>query len=102
MGMGAETLGAMNAGIKLSRSFVIIASPMYFKKLFTESELSTILYLALHDQNRKVIVVPQWEDHDAEYISSKLGYPYRVSTRIVTIDGDDDDRFHRTRSIGWP
>ena len=290
MGMGVETLGSMNAGIKLSRSFVIIASPMYFKKLFTESELSTILYLALHDQNRKVIVVlyklseedlrnihpmlsakihidssqlrtknivrgivhalvasedrpptapegtiepgpvevtnleesiyrpeshnppydeldeaglkmkpelqirwytpgfvdgvfcirwalrntsktrasmvavflpglkvygvpelrpgeesimtipftdryayfeimkpplasvvefadqkgsifrqyanvsafPQWEDHDAEYISSKLGYPYRVSTRIVTIDGDDDDRFHRTRSIGWP
>ncbi|HEY1728276.1 MAG TPA: TIR domain-containing protein [Candidatus Baltobacteraceae bacterium] len=54
----------------------------------------------IYRQYATVNAFPKWNENEAEYLTTELGYPYRVSNRIVTID--DNDRFHRSRSIGWP
>lgn len=51
-------------------------------------------------QYASVSAFPKWNDRDPEYVTTQLGFPYEVSKRIVT-PNDDDDRFHRTRVIGW-
>lgn len=54
---------------------------------------------ALYRQYAAVSAFPKWGDRDAEYVTTELGYAYRVEKRIVVVD--NTDRFHRSRAIGW-
>ncbi|HEY5022579.1 MAG TPA: toll/interleukin-1 receptor domain-containing protein, partial [Gemmatimonadaceae bacterium] len=54
---GDSIIRRMNEGLRNSRCGVIVASPDYFGKMFTEPELDALLMRVLADEQRKVIAV---------------------------------------------
>jgi hypothetical protein len=49
----------------------------------------------IYRQHASVVASPAWQDNEGEYVTSRLGHPYFVSTRIVEPD-EGKDRFFRT------
>jgi hypothetical protein len=57
------------------------------------------VYNNLYRQYAAASQFPKWGGHDAQFVTTDLGYPYPVSQRII--EKDDGDRYYRTSRMDW-
>jgi hypothetical protein len=71
----------------------------FMKPPFQAITEATDVYNNLYRQYAAATQFPKWGGHDAQFVTTDLGYPYPVSQRII--EPDEGDRFYRTGRTDW-